>query len=95
MPYIVLTEEQARIVSEAKQHVEVRDPQGRPVASFMPLSPEEAALVAEARRLQTAGGPRVTSGRVMDMMAQLQKLHEDGDATPEKIQAIVQDVVTR
>ncbi len=93
MAHIVLTEEQARIVADAQHGIEVRDPQGRSVAFFTPLLPEEAALVAEARRRLQAGGPRIPSARVMDMMAQLQQLHEKGEATAEKIDALVKETV--
>ena len=40
MPHIVLTEEQAQVVVEARGAVEVRDPQGRLLASLTPLAPE-------------------------------------------------------
>jgi hypothetical protein len=93
MAHIVLTEEQAQIVSQARQDVEVRDPEGRPVAFFRPLPPEEARLVAEARRRLQKAGAGVASARVMDMMAQLQQLHEKAEATPEAIKAVVQGVV--
>ena len=48
MPHIVLTEEQARIIAEAKNGVEVRDPEGEVVAFLKRLSPEETARIAEA-----------------------------------------------
>ncbi len=48
MPHIVLTEEQARIVAEAKNGVEVYDSEGEVVAFLKRLSPDESARIAEA-----------------------------------------------
>jgi hypothetical protein len=93
MAHIILTEEQARIVAQAQQGVEVRDPQGRPVAFLHPLTAEEAIVVAEARRRLQTPEPGIPSARVMDMMAQLQALHDRGEATPEAIKVVVQGVV--
>jgi len=93
MAHIVLTEEQARVVSQSPQGVEVRDPQGHPVAFFDALSAEEARVIAEARRRAQVKGPRIPAARVRDMMTQLQLLHETGEATPERIRAIVRAVV--
>lgn len=53
MVHIVLTEDQARLVSEAGAPVEVRDPQGKWLGR---LDPEEAAIVADL--LRKRGTPR-------------------------------------
>jgi hypothetical protein len=95
MAHIILNEEQARVVSMAAQGVEVRDSLGRPLAFFKPLSPDEVAHVVEARRRLQAGGPRVPSARVLNMLAEFQLLDEKGEATPDKINAIVERVTTR
>jgi hypothetical protein len=73
MPYIVLTEEQAQIIQQARGPVELRDAKGRPVARGTPLSPEDAEMIARSRESQAAGGPRVPSAQVQ---AHLQKLEE-------------------
>ncbi len=88
-----MTVEQARIVAEAQQGVEVRDPHGHPLAFLQPLRPEEVRLVAEARRRLQTAAPGIPSARVLDMMAQLQQLQDHGTATPEAIRAVVQTVV--
>jgi chorismate mutase len=58
------------------------------------MSPEDAEIVAEARRRLQNGGPGIPSERVMEMLSRLQQLHENGEVSDERIQGIVQDVVT-
>ena len=94
MSHIVLTDEQARIVAAAAEGVEVRDSQGQPLAFFRPFPKEEAALLAEARRRLQTPGVTVPSSRVRDMLAQLQWLHEKGEATQDKINAVVANTVS-
>ena len=49
MLYIVLTEEQARIVAEAGGPIEVRDPQNQPLASLTPFTPDDPKASARFR----------------------------------------------
>ncbi len=71
MPHIVLNAEQARVLEQAVQPVEVRDEQGRVLTRIPPLA--EAAVVAEAKRRLAAEGPRYPAAEVE---ARLQKLEE-------------------
>ena len=71
MPFIVLNSEQARVLEQAVQPVEVRDEQGRILTRIPPLS--EAAVVAEAKRRLAVKGPRYPAAEVE---ARFQKLEE-------------------
>ena len=71
MPYIVLNAEQARVLEQAVQPVEVRDEQGR-ILTGIP-APSEAAVVAEAKRRLVKEGPRYPAA---DVEARFQKLEE-------------------
>jgi hypothetical protein len=75
MTYIVLTEEQARVLAEGRGAVEVRDPAGNWVGV---LDPEEAAVVAEARRRMASGKPGIPAERVE---AHLRALQAEWDRT--------------
>jgi hypothetical protein len=70
MPYIVLSDDQAKILREAAGLVEVRDEQGHVLARVVP---DEAAIVAEAKRRLAEGGPRYSGAEIQ---ARLQKLNE-------------------
>src|SRR5215213_6220580 len=73
MPQIVLTEEQARVVSEAVEGVEVFDAAGRFIAFFKPCDAELASHIAIAKSRLGQNGSRVPSAQVR---AHLQKLEE-------------------
>jgi hypothetical protein len=72
MPHIVLNPEQARVLNEAAQPVEIRDEQGRVLTRIPPLS--EAAVVAEAQRRAQAGGPRYPAAEVERRLARLEEI---------------------
>ena len=73
MPQIVLTEEQARLVTEASESVEVRDPRGQLVALLKPLDPALAETILECLRRRARPGPRIPAEQVE---AHLRKLEE-------------------
>ena|SRR5712691_231389 len=73
MPYIVLTEEQARVMTESQQNVEVRDPQGRVLAFLAPLDPTLAETIRECQRRHATPGPRIPAE---DVQAHLRRLEE-------------------
>ncbi len=60
MPHIVLTEEQMRIITEAGGPVDVRDAEGRPVASMQLLTAEEIELIERWKRKRDSGSPQST-----------------------------------
>jgi hypothetical protein len=82
MPHIVLTEEQARILTHAAGPVEVLAPDGRPLARATPLSLEDMDDIddiAHSRQSKADKGPRVPSAQVQ---AHLKRLEEIDRAEP-------------
>jgi hypothetical protein len=76
MQELVLTEEQALVVSRARGPVTVRDPQGRVLGRLDPeLTPER---IAELKRLAASRGPWYTGAQVQ---ARLRALQEEWDRT--------------
>jgi hypothetical protein len=89
MSHIDLTEEQARILAESTNGVELRDPKGQVLAYCTPLDREEAEIIAESKRRLAQPGPRIPGARVTAMMQTLQELDDRGEATPEKVHEVV------
>lgn len=76
MPEIVLTEEQAKIITQAQGTVAVYDSRGRLLGHLEPLpSPEE---IAELKRRAASPGPWYTSAQVQ---AHLRALEEEWERT--------------
>jgi hypothetical protein len=92
MPQIVLTEEQARIVAQATERVEVRTAEGRIIGSFQPLSPEEAEAVARYLRARGSKGPGIPSARVQAMLQKFHEIDEREGVTREKMEEILRRV---
>ena len=69
MPEIVLTEEQAHVLAGATSAVVIRNPSGAAVGI---LDPQEAAIIAEARRRLAVPGPRYSGAQVRAMLDALQ-----------------------
>lgn len=73
MPYIILTQEQAQSLAGVKGPVDVRDPQGRPVASLRILDADDLEAIERHRRNRGKPKSLIPSARVQ---AFLRKLHE-------------------
>jgi hypothetical protein len=73
MAHLVLTPDQARVVAEAKDNVEVRDPDGRTLALLTVLEPADAQVVARYRQTRDTPREAVPSDQVQ---AHLRKLEE-------------------
>jgi len=73
MPQIVLTDQQARILLEAKEPVEVRDPVGRIVSFLQPM--DSLDVEAVARHRSNRAEPRQTVPAVK-VQAHLRRLEE-------------------
>jgi hypothetical protein len=73
MPQIVLTDQQARILQEAKEPMEVRDPLGRIVSFLEPMDSLDAEAIARHR--STRNKPRKTVPAVK-VQAHLRRLEE-------------------
>jgi|SRR5262245_18097893 len=93
MPHIILTEEQARVLAESPQGVEVQNPQGQALAFLKPFSPEDAVLIAEAKRRLASPGPRIPSERVQAFLEKLHEIDEREGIDREKVQALLHRVV--
>jgi hypothetical protein len=93
MPHIVLTEEQAKVLSEAGEGVAVYDPKGLPLAFLKALNPDEAAIVIECKRRLKAGGPRVPSSRIGAMLRKLNEIDTKDGVTPETVEEIVRRTI--
>jgi hypothetical protein len=79
MPHIVLTEDQAQILSQAAGPVEIRTNDGRPVARAILLSADDIEDIQQSRRSKASGGTRVPSEQVQ---AHLKRLEEIDRVTP-------------
>ncbi len=73
MPQIVLTDEQARILQEAKEAVEVRDPLGRILSFLQPMDSLDAEAVSRFRRTRDQPRETIPAAKVQ---AQLRRLEE-------------------
>ena len=93
MSHIVLTEGQAKVLSESRDGVAVYDPEGRPLAFLKALDPDVAAIVIECKRRLKEGGPRVPSSRISAMLAKLNEIDASDGITPEKVDEIVRRTI--
>jgi hypothetical protein len=76
MPELILTEEQAKIVTQTWGPITVRDTKGNVLGYLEPkLSP---VMIAELKRRAAAPGPRFTGAQVQ---ARLRALQEEWDRT--------------
>lgn len=73
MPHIVLTEEQARVLAESKERIKVYDNQGRLMCLMDWFGTPLEDVIAECKRRQASGEPRIPSAQVQ---AHLRKLEE-------------------
>lgn len=69
MAHITIDEQQAKIVLEASDEIEVRDPQGNRLG-FVSRS-FNAAEIAEAKRRLASNGPWYTTKEVLDHLRSL------------------------
>ena len=70
MPHIVVDEEQARIISESAENIEIRDQSGRHLG-FVAHSFSEQDIAA-ARTRAVSDEPRLTTGEVLDHLQSLE-----------------------
>jgi hypothetical protein len=76
MPYIVLTEEQARVVAQAAEPVDVRDEQGRTVARLIPLDPADIEDIQKSKASLASGKPSVPSERVQALLRKFDEIDQ-------------------
>lgn len=87
---LVLTDEQARIVTLAAGPIAVRDAQGNVLGQFEPRPTPE--MIAELKRRARAAGPRYTGAQVQ---ARLQALQDEWDRTGEFDEATMRQFLDR
>lgn len=69
MPHIVVDDEQARIISESTEDVEIRDRTGRRLGAISRgFTPEQ---IAEAERRADSDGPWFTTEQVLERLRSL------------------------
>ena len=76
MPQIVLTEEQACVVAESSQTLEVVDPRGRILAFLKPLDPVLAETILECQRRHASSAPRIPSEQVQAHFRKLEEIRQ-------------------
>jgi hypothetical protein len=74
MSHIVLTQEQAQVVTQASESVEVRDLEGRTLAFLTVLSPEDAAAVLRYKETRHLPKRSVSSAQVQNMLRRLEEI---------------------
>ena len=88
MNVIVLTEDQARILSQSNEVIELRDGQGNVLARVIPPSLEEE--IAAARRSLASGKPRWPSDKVEALLARLTEIREREGMDEAKLRELLQ-----
>jgi hypothetical protein len=89
MPHIVLTEEQAAILSQAKGPVEVRDTEGRPLASITVLTPEDREAIERHRNRPGTPQPGIPSEAVQAMLRKMHELERSEGVDEAKVKELV------
>jgi hypothetical protein len=89
MTHLVLTIEQARVVREAAEPLEVRDEQGRTLAYLTPLLPEDIEAIEQSKRHRGVGGPRVSADQVEAHMRRLAEIRQvEGMTEPKMLELL-------
>lgn len=93
MPFIILSDEQARVVADASEAVELRDRTGKVLAQVEPAVPESE--IAEAKRRLASDRRRWSSTRVQELLATLtQRRAQEGVDEP-KLRQILEGFRSR
>ncbi|HZW33280.1 MAG TPA: hypothetical protein VFF52_21360 [Isosphaeraceae bacterium] len=71
MQHIVVDDQQARLISEATEGVEIRDPRGRHLGYVAPGFTDEDLAIAKQRL--ASGEPRSTTREVLDHLRSLEQ----------------------
>jgi hypothetical protein len=73
MPQIMLTEEQERMYQSASEPVRVCNRQGQVLGQLWPPVPNEAQIIAEAKRRLASGKPGVPAEQVHELLEALER----------------------
>ena len=71
MPHIVVNDEQARIISESAESIEIRDPSGKHLGYVAHGFTDEEFAIAKQRL--ASGEPRYTTQEVLDHIQSLEQ----------------------
>jgi hypothetical protein len=94
MAHIVLTEEQARIVVESAEPVEVRDTHGQVVASIRRFSAiEREVMERHLRRQGLPKEPGIPSERVRALLLKLEEVRQSEGIDEAKVKELVRRTV--
>jgi hypothetical protein len=89
MPYIILTDEQARVIEEASGPVDLRNSQGQPIASATPLSAEDREMIRMAKEARAKGGRRIPSAEVRAHLARLEEIMQERPLDRAEVQELI------
>jgi hypothetical protein len=90
MSHIILTEEQARLVSGSSQPIEVRDPGGRVVAQLTPLTAEDMQAIEASKRVLAAKEESYPSERVERLLQRFDEMDAKGELDQKSAEAALQ-----
>jgi hypothetical protein len=94
MPQIVLTPEQALVVSQSHEPVDVVDDRGRVLTRIIPLSPEELEAIERHKRMRgQPKPPGVPSHRVEALLRKLDDLDARGEASEATVKELLRRTV--
>jgi hypothetical protein len=76
VPHIILTAEQARVLAEASESIELRDPEGRVVSFVPPLEPADVEAVLRYKQRKGTSGQGVPSAQVAAHLRRLEEINQ-------------------
>jgi antitoxin (DNA-binding transcriptional repressor) of toxin-antitoxin stability system len=76
MKHITLTAEQAAIVREAGEALDVRDEHGLPLARLTPLSQADIEMILKCRATRAKGNPKIPSAQVQAHLRRLEEIRQ-------------------
>jgi hypothetical protein len=76
MPQIVLTDQQARILQEANEPVEVRDSLGRIVSFLQPMDALDAEAIARHRSTRNEPRQTIPAAKVQAHLRRLEEIRQ-------------------
>jgi hypothetical protein len=92
MTYLTRTEDQVRILAAEQGSVEVRDPQGRPVASRKLFDAADPEAIERHKRREGEQRESIPSEKVRAFMRKPRDLHDHGEVVD---QAKVERILAR
>jgi hypothetical protein len=85
MPEMILNAEQARVVAEAKESVEVRDPQGQLLGFFTVMDPIDAEVVLRYKRTRHLPKKLIPAAQVEAHLRRLEEISQQEPLDESKV----------